>query len=596
MENKGEKEIKMRLYITECGAVADGITKCTDAINEAIERVASAGGGYVIVPPGEFVSGTIELKSNVYIELEPGAVILGSMEKSDFHGGSKRHKGSTLILGEDLYNCGVIGKGTLNLRRDKIGYTKEHGRPSIIVFIDCHNITVRGISLIKTGFFTIYSVNNTNVTFDSLILDTTGCENGDGIDFSGSRNVTISGCKIKAGDDAIGLKTHWPDAPCENFTITNCVLSSNWAGVRIGPETCGDMLNITISNCVFNDCSDGIKIQLCENYRMEDLTLSNLNMNNVLRAVFMTSNSCPMSSQSTGVRPDPGVFKRVLMSNIIAHMGRRPEPGWFESQIVIMGLPEAPIEDIMMSNIHVVAPGGGHADKGEGVRMPELINNGQYPDLLFEFPEFPCSAMYIKNAARVRMTDCIFEIVNADERPAVVAENVDGMRLSGAEMYNAAGLLRHYRVNDLRITNCEGEITTLSPEFASIWDSFREDSLKEEARVIANAKVCDEARKGELILETLMPEKGMNSQTVDFEYNGGRIILLTPKVSGSPKISVNGREVYYWNRDAVHEGYNFSCRMGFELTEHLISGNNEITVSLDNGRFAAKGIFLYSVK
>ena len=586
----------MRLYITECGAVADGVTKCTDAINEAIERVASAGGGYVIVPPGEFVSGTIELKSNVYIELEPGAVILGSMDKSDFHGGSKRHKGSTLILGQDLYNCGVVGEGTLNLRRDKIGYTKEHGRPSIIVFIDCHNITVRGISLIKTGFFTIYSVNNTNATFDSLTLDTTGCENGDGIDFSGSKNVTISNCNIKAGDDAIGLKTHWPDAPCENFTITNCNLSSKWAGVRIGPETCGDMLNISISNCVFNDCSDGIKIQLCENYRMEDLTFSNLNMVNVLRAIFMTSNSCPMSSQSTGVRPNPGVFKRVLMSNIIAHMPYRPDKDWFENKIVMIGLPEAPIEGVMMSNIHVVTPGGGTADKGEGVRVPELINNGNYPDLLFEFPQFPCSSMYIKNASGIRMSNCVFETVDPDERPAIVAESVEGMRLSQVESYNSAGLLRHYRVNNLRTFDCEGEITTLTPEFAASWDDFREKSLEEEARIIANANVCDEAKKGESVLETVMPEKGMTSQTVEFDYSDGRIILLSPKVNGSPRISVNGREVYYWNREAVHEGYNFSCRMGFELTEYLTAGRNEITLSLEKGSFGAKGIILYAVK
>ncbi|MBR6558481.1 MAG: right-handed parallel beta-helix repeat-containing protein [Clostridia bacterium] len=586
----------MRICITEFGAIADGVTKCTEAINKAITCVAEAGGGYVTVPSGEFVSGTIELKSNVYLELDPGAVILGSMEKGDFHGGTKRHKGSTLILGQDIHNCGVIGKGTLNLRRDKIGYTKEHGRPSIIVFIDCHDIMVKGISLIKTGFFTIYSVNNTNATFDSLTLDTSGCENGDGIDFSGSRNVTISNCNIKAGDDAIGLKTHWPDAPCENFTITNCNLSSNWAGVRIGPETCGDMLNISISNCVFNDCSDGIKIQLCENYRMEDLTFSNLNMVNVLRAVFMTSNSCPMSSQSTGVRPNPGVFKRVLMSNIIAHMGRRPQPGWFESQFVMIGLPEAPIEDIMMSNIHVVAPGGGTVDKGEGVRVPELINNGNYPDLLFEFPQFPCSAMYIKNAARIRMSNCVFEIVNSDERPAIVAENVDGMRLYNSVSYNTSGLLRHYRINNLKTIECEGEITTLSPEFAASWDDFREKSLEEEARIIENAKVYDAGKKGEPVLETVMPEKGMTSQTVAYEYSDGRIYLLTQKVNGSPTIKVNGKEIVHWDREAIHSGYNFGIRMGFELTEYLIQGKNEIEISLQNGMFGAKGISLYAVR
>ena len=139
-------EQKMELYITEFGAVADGVTKCTDAINETINKVAEAGGGYAIVPPGEYVSGTIELKSNVYLYLEPGATILGSMEIEDFRNTNRRISCKTLVLGDGLYNSGILGHGTLDLRRQNLGYTKEHGRPCLVVIVESENITLRGVA------------------------------------------------------------------------------------------------------------------------------------------------------------------------------------------------------------------------------------------------------------------------------------------------------------------------------------------------------------------------------------------------------------------------------------------------------------------
>ena len=88
----------------------------------------------------------------------------------------------------------------------------------------------------------------------------------------------------------------------------------------------------------------------------------------------------------------------------------------------------------------------------------------------------------------------------------------------------------------------------------------------------------------------------MTSQTVEYEYSDGRIYLLTQKVNGSPTIKVNGKEIVHWDREAIHSGYNFGIRMGFELTEYLIQGKNEIEISLQNGMFGAKGISLYAVR
>ena len=123
----------MRLSILDCGAVADGVTKSTDAINEAITRVNEAGGGYVIIPPGKYVSGTIVLKSNVYLWLEPGSIIYGSMDNEELKVPCKSGRiCNTQIYGEELYNSGILGHGIFDLRRQNY-----HTQPKRTVLRTC---------------------------------------------------------------------------------------------------------------------------------------------------------------------------------------------------------------------------------------------------------------------------------------------------------------------------------------------------------------------------------------------------------------------------------------------------------------------------
>ncbi len=578
----------MRLSILECGAVGDGVTLCTDAINETITKVNEAGGGYAIIPPGNYVSGTIYLKSNVYLQFEPGAVLFAALDKNLFKG--------AFISGNQIENSGVIGHGLIDEQRRGTFSPPEHGSHDTILISNSENITLKDISIMRVAGFTIYSCNNTNVTIDNVTIDSWGCCNGDGIDFAGSKNVTISNCKVRAGDDAIGLKTGYPGTPCENFTITNCILSSQWAGIRLGPETSGDMINITVSNCVMNDCSDGIKIQLCTDRRMEDITFSNINMNNVLRPMFITSNSYPMCYH-TEERPKPGSFKRLLINNIMAHMNKRPEPGWFENMIVIQALPESPIEDVMISNMHVITPGGGKADTGAGVEIPELISMQNYPDMLY--PPYPSSCMYVKNVNRLRMNNCVFESANPDERPAIVAESIDGMLVSGAESYIDGGLLRHYKVDNLRMYNCEGEVTTLSPEMAKRWDDFREKSLEQENKMIENASLVDKILTKKAAL-SVSPDFSAPEDPAEFEFDychEGENAYIAFYAYGSIQIFVNGNEAYAWNRSGICDAYKENVYVGADISEFIKKGDNKIRIKITDGAISnrrGRGVKVYT--
>ncbi len=573
--------IAVRLYITECGAVGDGETLCTEAINAAVSKVAEAGGGYVLVPPGKFVSGTIFLKSNVYLYLEAGSTILGSMDRKDFIGQCKHMPDTCLVSGEELENTGIMGEGTLDLRRQDIGYTSEHGRPVMILIADSKNVTVSGVSLINTGFFTIYCVGNTNVTFDRLIINSENCENGDGIDFSGSKNVTISNCKIRCWDDAIGLKTHRKDVPCENFTITNCVLSSNWAGVRLGPETCGDMKNISISNCVFNNCSDGIKVQLCEGYRMEDLTFSNLNMVNVLRPFFFTSSSVPMGFDSLRPRPEPGTFKRVLISNVIAHI--RTRPNWFETNIVIHGIPDSYIEDVIFNNLYVVNLGGGKKDDGKSAENEDLISYGHWPDLVFDWEPYPCACMYIRNVKGIKFYNCFFETDAPDERPAIVAQAVDDIKLCQCESKNTGSLLRHCGTTGVKIINCEGIVDEYDDEYKARWEKFRKYTVDFENKVIENGLVvrkllaCQAASSFKC--SEILDESDKTKTAFDLDYSGGQVYLVVSNVNTKLQIFVNGKEAFCWDGPET-DHYRFRVAVAADITNALVTGKNSIELKV----------------
>ncbi len=564
----------MVLYVTEMGAIGDGSALNTKAINDAITAVSEAGGGQVIVPPGIFLSGSIVLKNNVHLYMEPGSKITGCDNPAAYNKGA-------LVYGDHADNVGIEGYGIIEINQR----FEEDERPFVVIMRKCTNVTLRGISLYdQGGYFVSYCDQCTNVTIDRVVIESRDCDNGDGIDFSGSRNVTISNCKVRAGDDAIGLKTHDPEGPCENFTITNCILNSNWAGLRIGPETCGDMINITVSNCVFNDCSDGIKLQLCENYRMEKIVFSNLVMVNVCRSVVMTCNSYPMSSKSAGVRPPLGSFKDILFDNIIMKTGgRAPHQRYFEEMFVLHGFPTAPISDVMFSNICFRTAGGKtYNDDEKGILVPDLLDHYRsYPEFMpHGRDDFPSACMYIKNAENLRFMNCTFDTEEPDGRTAIVAENVKGMKMFAASSSVSGGLLRYYNVTGLSMTCCEGDVIEVTGEDAKRCDELQAITLKMEKQIADNAAIVDKIKKMP-ILTKIMIDEDSDALTYAFthDYDEGERYLDLGVLKGSPKVTINDVEIYDWNRNECRS-YSDRLPIALEITPFLKSGENCITVSL----------------
>jgi len=234
------------LAITEFGAVGDGRTLNTNSIQKAIDSIAMRGGGTILVPPGVFLSGTLQLRSNTNLHLTTGAVLRGSDNLKDYVLGGRV---VGLLFTQDATNVSISGQGTIDgngdtfmdLTRAKhienagVQWTrqKEHFRevltgigdgPAVpkdrpfqmIIFSDCRMVTIRDVLITNSPFWTVHFADCDGVLVSGVrIWCNLLVPNNDGVDFTSSSNVIMSDCDIRTGDDCVAITgySHHFDLP-----------------------------------------------------------------------------------------------------------------------------------------------------------------------------------------------------------------------------------------------------------------------------------------------------------------------------------------------------------------------------------------------
>jgi polygalacturonase len=254
------------LNVREFGAAGDGKTKDTSAIQQAIDRCGVLGGGEVLVPAGEYLTGAIALRSNTVLRLEKDAAILGSPDFADYPISQVRWEGKWipgrvgLIYAIDASRIGIVGPGRI------VGNPAVGGRPNqqdplrhpaLIEPIRCRDIRLEGFSTSHRLMWSIHPTNSENITIKDLTIRSTG-GNGDGIDIDSCRHVRIEGCDIATGDDCISIKSGRGSEAyalmqtSEDILITNCTMADSiFACIGIGSETSGGIRNVRIEHCKF---------------------------------------------------------------------------------------------------------------------------------------------------------------------------------------------------------------------------------------------------------------------------------------------------------------------------------------------------------
>lgn len=281
----------MQVNVRDCGAVGDGVQLETTSLQRAVDR-AAVEGGRVQVPPGRYRTGTVVLKSRVTLELLPGACLFGSDDLADYLPRVWGHHNDItpwhLLLAEDATDISIVGEGAIDgngsafwepERPSAWHFWKEHvRRPSPMVeLVRCRGVRIENVRLTGSGGWNLHLHDCDDATITGLtVANTLFGPNQDGIDLTGCRRVMISNCNIHTGDDAIALKTSEYSRACEHIAITNCVLATSCAAIRIGYESRQDFRWIAISNCVVPRCSRLLDLRTLEGGNIEHVTVSGL--------------------------------------------------------------------------------------------------------------------------------------------------------------------------------------------------------------------------------------------------------------------------------------------------------------------------------
>src|SRR5581483_420887 len=250
--SSGEKIYDIRDF----GAKGDGTTLATDAVQSAIDAANRDNGGVVFVPAGNFLIGTIELKSNVTLRLASSGRLLGSDDISHYHAGNNIPAGNgniVLISAANAENVSIEGTGTIHGQGEKFlpgakdDGEKDSGRPRahLMVFYKCTNLRLRNAFFRNSSYHCCRILHCSFVFIDGVRIHNRVIFNNDGFHLNSSEHVKISNCNVVCEDDACALFGSNYDV-----TVTNCTFSTRWSVFRFGGGQCE---NLTVSNCVIYD-------------------------------------------------------------------------------------------------------------------------------------------------------------------------------------------------------------------------------------------------------------------------------------------------------------------------------------------------------
>jgi len=250
------------LNVRAFNATGDGKTKDTAAFQRAIDACAAAGGGEVVIPAGDYLIGSIELKSRTTVRLERDAKLLGSPDLTDYPVIKVRWEGHwidghrALISAVDANHIAVVGPGLI-AGNPSLGGRQMPRRPAVIEPIDCRDVRLEGFTASQQRMWTIHPTGCENVVVRNLTIRGVG-GNSDGVDIDSCKHVRIEGCDIETGDDCIALKSgrgmegYRLARPTEDVLIRDCTLSDNiFACIGVGSETSGGIRGVQIEHCRF---------------------------------------------------------------------------------------------------------------------------------------------------------------------------------------------------------------------------------------------------------------------------------------------------------------------------------------------------------
>ena len=342
--------------VRDFGATGRKADNARSAIQKAVDACGAAGGGVVYVPPGDYSSGTIHLRSHVRLFVEGGATIFSIHDKKLFDKDS-------LLFGEDLVDVTIEGRGVFDgearydwrpsgdfrddfirsnqIEMERLGlpllrsFPKPDQTGHLVLLVRCADVRIAGLSFVDSPSWTMHLVQCQRTVIDGVSIRTSLKDGvwADGIDPDGCKDLRISNSNIETGDDALvfySMDAFGPARPCENITVTNCRLSSASSAVKFCDGNIAGIRNVTIDNCVITNSNRGIAFMTFDGGPVENIVLSNLTIETVRYDWFWWGDGEPFHfniRKRSEVHANwprekdrpAGVIRNIKIQNVIAH-------------------------------------------------------------------------------------------------------------------------------------------------------------------------------------------------------------------------------------------------------------------------------------
>lgn len=425
------------------GIRSDGITMNTRSIQKAIDWISEQGGGTLRFWVGRYLTGSIHLRSNVNLDLQEGAILVGSTNPYDY---DKVAGCYALVIAEKEHDIRIFGKGCIvgngrelannftqavydGILKDPLKYDRVGGRARLVYFRECQDIHISGIWLKDAADWVQTYDQCQHVIVDNIHVESLAFWNNDGIDIVDCDDFLLSNSYFNSSDDAICLKSHSKDHLCQNVEVRNCVARSSASGIKLGTFGLGGFKNIKIiHNKVYDTHRSAITIQSVDGGICEDILVDSLHAvhtSNPFYLVVGERRGRRSSMHDITIRnlycevPDGKADAGYEYEGPVEDYPRNPSPS------SIIGLKGNYIENVTLENITISYPGGGDTNVA-CVRINELDKVPEMPEAYPEFSqhkELPAWGIYVRHAKNVLLKNITLTARKSDYREAIVFDD-----------------------------------------------------------------------------------------------------------------------------------------------------------------------------
>jgi exo-poly-alpha-galacturonosidase len=398
--DKGNHLTAKRHYlITDNGAIGDGKTLNTIAIQKTVDMASAAeGGGIVEIPEGTFISGSIFLKKGVNLLIDAKGVLKGSLNPDDYpqihtsFEGAEKLFTAAFINAQYLADFDVTGEGTIDgSGEDYIAVYKgittipKPGKPRLICFEGCHNVTISKLKLHNQAVWCLHLLYCKGVKVDGLTITAEhNIPSSDGIDIDQCDGVTVSHCDIDVNDDCISIKAGRetnpvPNRICQNIVIQNTRFGYGHGGVAMGSETSGGIRNVEVRDCVAegNWAPVRFKSQQSRGGTVQHIVFRNFKIVNATRAFeFLMNWTSSHGTLSPPSNPLP-IVRDVQLINVT---------GTAKSAGTLSGLAGSPITNVKFTDCSITAQTGLKVTNVKDIDYAGLTLNVQEGERIINMP------------------------------------------------------------------------------------------------------------------------------------------------------------------------------------------------------------------